>query len=89
MDKSLKRLVEELGAAMNNSVYESEQIAEAIAKIKGEGYDVSLVLNVSIAIRNREAEPVSLPPQKNGTVQFKCNAEDMKFLKSLHIRANG
>lgn len=89
MDQRLKRLIEELGVAMNNSVFESESVAEAIARIKTEGYDVFLVLNAMVAIRNPEAEPVSLPARKNGAVEFRCNAEDRKFLRSLHIAVNG
>ncbi len=89
MDERLRRLIEELGTVMDDSVCQSEPIAEVIAKIKGEGYDVSLVLNAIVTIRKREAEPVSLPARKNGAVHFRCNAQDMKFLKSLHISVNG
>ena len=89
MDEKLKRLIEEFGTAINDSVTESEQIAEVIAKIKAGGYDVFLVLNATIVIKNRKEEPVSLAAQTNGrTEESGFNRQDMKFLKSLHISAN-
>jgi len=89
MDEKLKRLIEEFGTAINDSVTESEQIAEVIAKIKAGGYDVFLVLNATIVIKNRKEEPVSLAAQTNGrTEESRFNRQDMKFLKSLHISAN-
>jgi hypothetical protein len=87
MDQNLKRLVEELGAAINESLAESGQIAEAIANIRRDGYDVFLVLNATIAIKNREAEPVGLLARSNGAVGF--GPQDIKFLKSMHISVNG
>ncbi len=89
MNQRLKQLIEELGAAMNDSVFESEPVAEAIARIKGEGYDVFLMLNAMVAIRNPAAEPAGLPLRKDTAVELRCNAEDKKFLKSMHIRVSG
>ncbi|MGA2001465.1 MAG: hypothetical protein ABSG52_15865 [Terriglobales bacterium] len=89
MDERLKRLIADLGAAINDSVSESEQIAEAIATIKAGGYHVSLVLNATIAIKKLEAELVSLPARTNGAIECRFNPQDIKFLKSLHISVNG
>ncbi len=84
-DERLKRLVEELSAAVHDSLSESEQIAEVIAKMRAGGYDVSLVLNATIAITKREEEPVRPAVRANGTVESRFNAQDIKFLKSMHI----
>ena len=84
-NERLKRLMEELGAAMNESLSESEQIAEVIAKIRAEGYDVFLVLNATIAIRKLEEEPVRQAVRTNEGVECRFNAQDIKFLKSMHI----
>ena len=88
VDERLKRLMEELGAAMNESLSESERIAEVIAKIRAGGYDVFLVLNATIAIKEREEEPVRQAARTNGAVEPKFNPRDIKFLKAMHISAD-
>jgi len=94
LDDRLKHLMKELGDAINESLSESEQIGEVIAKIKAHGYDVFLVLEATIGFSKREeggdepaAEPVTTPARRaaEGDAQFKINAQDLKFLKSLRI----
>ena len=81
--------MKQLGEAINESLSESEQIAEAISKIKAEGYDVFLVLEATIGFNrtDEEIEPaaVPVPGNRRGEPEFKINAQDMKFLKSLRI----
>jgi uncharacterized protein (UPF0335 family) len=84
-DERLKRLMEQLGAAMNDSLSESEQIAQVIAKIRAGGYDVFLVLNATIAIRKREEEPGGQAARTDDGIESGFNAQDIKFLKSMHI----
>ena len=53
----LKQLMKDLGEAINGSLSESEQIAQVIAKIKDEGFDIFLVLEATIGFnRHDEAE---------------------------------
>ena len=88
MDQRLQRLMKELGRAINESISDSEQIAEVIAKIKSGGYDVFLVLEATIGFNKREddeaAETSSLNVRKSDP-DFKVSAQDLKFLKSLRI----
>ncbi len=81
--------MKQLGEAINESLSESEQIAEAISKIKAEGYDVFLVLEATIGFNrvDEEIEAAAAPVAGNrrGEPEFKVNAQDMKFLKSLRI----
>lgn len=56
MDESLKHLMQELGNAINNSLSESDGIAEAIGEIKKAGYDVFLVLEATIGFNRRDAD---------------------------------
>ena len=88
MDERLKRLLEELGAVLNDSFSESKQIGEMIAQIKTVGYDVFLVLNATIAIKKREEEPVRQAARTNGAVESGFNSQDIDFLKSMHISAD-
>jgi hypothetical protein len=87
VDDKLKQLMKELGGAINESLSESEPIAEVISKIKAGGYDVFLVLEATIGFNRRDDEDSAKPaaaPHKT-EVEFKINAQDQKFLKSLKI----
>ncbi len=92
MDDRLKKLMKELGDAINESLSESEQIGDVIAKIKAHGYDVFLVLEATIGFSRRDEEEEEGTETVTATrgpaeseAQFKINAQDMKFLKSLRI----
>ncbi|PYX16309.1 MAG: hypothetical protein DMG87_17450 [Acidobacteria bacterium] len=63
--------MKELGEAINESLADSDQIAEVVSKIKDGGYDIFLVLEVTTLTSNPE---------------FKVSDQDMKFLKSLRIK---
>ena len=78
--------MKELGEAINESLSESEQISDVIAKIKSGGYDVFLVLEATIGFNktdDAEARPVASGARREP--EFKVNPQDMKFLKSLKI----
>lgn len=85
MDKQLKSMIRQLGDAINNSLSDSEQIAEVISRIKAGGYDVFVVLEATIGFNQHddEAEPASV---EHAPAEFKVTAQDLKFLKSLRIR---
>lgn len=87
MNEELKRLIKELGDAINGSLSESEEIAEAIAKIKTEGYDVLLVLEATVGFSKREEEREERAAMVTAArdPEFRVNAQDVKFLKSLRI----
>ena len=87
MDQQLKQLMKELGEAINESLSESEPIAAAISRIKAGGYDVFLVLEATIGFNKQEEQPErpSLVPTRRGEPDFKIDAQDVKFLKSLRI----
>ena len=93
MDNRLKKLMKELGEAINDSLSDSEQIADAIGKIKASGYDVFLVLEATIGFNKTDEQPAGRPtlvgkaagPARGVDPEFKVNAQDVKFLKSLRI----
>ncbi len=88
MNQRLKQLMKELGEAINESLSESEQIAEVISKIKAGGYDVFLVLEATIGFNKRDEQPAAKPSlvtTRKSEPEFKVNAQDVKFLKSLRI----
>ena len=91
MNTQLKRLIKELGEAINGSLSESEQIAQVIAKIKEEGYDIFLVLEATIGFNRQDEEVRTASPElvssrrKNSDPEFTITAHDVRFLKSLRI----
>src|SRR5579871_5840507 len=56
VDEPLKNLMQELGNAINDSLSESDRIAEAIGEIKRAGYDVFLVLEATIGFNRRDED---------------------------------
>ena len=91
MNTRLKQLMKDLGEAINESLSDSEQIAQVIAKIKEEGFDIFLVLEATIGFNRRDEEaPAELVSsrRKNVDPEFSINAHDVRFLKSLRIRVD-
>ncbi|MCS7026283.1 MAG: hypothetical protein NZV14_15910 [Bryobacteraceae bacterium] len=90
MDDRLKELMQELGNAINESLSESERIAEAIGEIKRSGYDVFLVLEATIGFNKREdapqpAEEIHRGRDFDAGAKLKWTSQDHKFLRALKI----
>ena len=89
VNQRLKQLMKELGEAINESLSEAEPIAAVIGKIKGEGYDVFLVLEATVGFNRHEEEPkpeaVRAGKAVSANPELKVNAQDLRFLKSLRI----
>lgn len=76
LDDRMKQLLKELGHAINDSVSESERIAEALSSVRAAGFDIVLKLDATIGLARR-ATPVP-----------KLTAQDRSFLELLHIRVD-
>ena len=97
MDEPLKHLMQELGNAINDSLSESDRIAEAIGEIKRAGYDVFLVLEATIGFNRRDEDEeadeeasrseVAEPPKRSfeATGKIKFTSQDHRFLRALKI----
>ena len=88
MDDRLKNLMQELGNAINESLAESDQIAEAIGEIKRSGYDVFLVLEATIGFNRRdESDGAGVPVAAESAPvgRIKLTNQDQKFLRALKI----
>lgn len=93
MENRLKSLMEQLGQAINNSLSDSDQIAEVITRIKDGGYDVFLVLEATIGLNERDeaAKPAPISdrrPRQHSATNFQVTSQDVKFLKSLRIKVD-
>ena len=89
MDQHLKQLMKELGEAINESLADSDQIAEVVSKIKDGGYDIFLVLDATIGVSKQGEKPTdktSMVTTLATNPSFKISEQDLKFLKSLRIK---
>jgi len=97
VEEPLKQLMQELGNAINDSLSESDRIAEAIGQIKRAGYDVFLVLEATIGFNKRDEDSesdddevaeeteVRPEPRRFETAKFKLTSQDERFLRALKI----
>jgi hypothetical protein len=96
VEEPLKHLMQELGNAINDSLSESDRIAEAIGEIKRAGYDVFLVLEATIGFNRRdengeeedEDQREATDEPKRGfetTGKIKFTTQDHRFLRALKI----
>ena len=90
LDDNFKHLIKELGQAINESLADSANISEVMGRIRAAGYDLFLVLEVTIGF-NKQGEGSSihrqeLPAETNANgPDFLLTTEDAQFLRSLKI----
>ncbi|MDQ3907906.1 MAG: hypothetical protein M3268_06130 [Acidobacteriota bacterium] len=79
-----KELVQQLGDAINAAVERSSEVADAIADLRGAGYDVELVLKLEIGLRERDED------EEDGAgddpTALELTDEDRRTLRSMKIR---
>ena len=80
--------MQELGNAINESLSESERIAEAIGEIRQAGFDVFMVLEATIGFNRRSDGEEATEEREQvfesaGTLKF--SSQDQRFLKALKI----
>jgi len=51
VDSQLKQLMKELGEAINESLSDSDHIAEVVARTKEAGYEIFLVLEATVGVK--------------------------------------
>lgn len=92
LDENFKRLVKELGDAINESLSDSERIAEVMSRIRSAGYDLFLVLEVTIGFNKRgEVNLVhrqKLNAEGRSDPQFRLTTQDTQFLRALKINVD-
>ena len=92
VEDSLKQMMHDLGNAINDSLSESDRIAEAIGEIRKTGYDVFLVLEATIGFNRRDdsdgpedADGVGEPEKRISSGKINFTTQDERFLKALKI----
>jgi hypothetical protein len=76
-----KEIVQELGAAINEAVERSPDVAEAIERLREAGYELELTLRLEIGLREHDPQPGS--PSET---RLELTDEDRRTLRSMRIR---
>ncbi len=88
LDGNFNRLVHELGQAINSALAGSEDVAEVMARIRSAGYDVVLVLELTIGFNKRGADlpqDQKLARDRIAPLELSFTPEDAQFLRALKI----
>lgn len=82
MDDHTKKLAEEVGTAINESVQQSATVAAAIERLREAGFEMELTLKLEIGLRPHTDEPRG--PGSEGALEL--TEEDMRILRSMKIK---
>jgi len=82
MDDETKRLAEDVGTAINESVRDSATVAAAIERLREAGFEMELTLKLEIGLRPQSDGEDDRP----GDGSFDLTEEDLRILRSMKIR---
>jgi hypothetical protein len=90
LDENLEKLIRELGEAINDAINDSEEIHEAMERIRAMGNDVLLILEATIAFKEKpDSVKEEQPTFRDISVEQRLaeiSYEDRQFLRSLNIK---
>jgi DNA primase len=82
MDEETRRLAEEVGTAINESVQQSASVAAAIERLREAGFEMELTLKLEIGLRPQNEDEES--DESGQTMEF--TEEDLRILRSMKIK---
>lgn len=86
MNQQVKDLIQKLGAAIHETVAESDQISAVVREIREQGFEVLLMLEATIGLNEVEDEAAEAPDEGNNLAgEGPFTHHDLNFLKSLRI----
>ena len=89
MNEQLKKLMKELGEAINQAVAESDRVADVMGRMKASGHDVFLALEATIGFTADTGTTQATPPRAaNSPGELEITSQDLQFLRSLRIAVN-
>ena len=83
MDEETRRLAEEVGTAINDSVQQSASVAAAIERLREAGFEMELTLKLEIGLRPQNDDEES-DEESSKTMEF--TGEDLRILRSMKIK---
>lgn len=78
-----KQIVQELGAAINSAVENSADVAAAIERLRGAGYEMELTLRLEIGLREHARGDAG---DDEDSARLELTDEDRRTLRSMKIR---
>jgi hypothetical protein len=81
IDDDAKKIVREIGTAINESVENSAKVAEAIERLREAGYEMELTLRLEIGLRPNSGEAGD-----EGQTTLDLTEEDVQVLQRMKIR---
>jgi hypothetical protein len=82
MDEHTKKLAEEVGTAINESVQQSASVAAAIERLREAGFEMELTLKLEIGLRPQNTDESGV----EGDGSLELTEEDLKILRSMKIK---
>ena len=83
IDDQAKEIVQEIGTAINESVENSPQVAEAIERLRDAGYEMELTLRLEIGLRPHSTADES---DEEGDGMLSLTDDDLQVLQRMKIR---
>ncbi|HXI62408.1 MAG TPA: hypothetical protein VNF70_06840 [Pyrinomonadaceae bacterium] len=83
MDEETKRLAEEVGTAINESVQQSATVAAAIERLREAGFEMELTLKLEIGLR-QQSEDHEAEGGLSAAADF--TDEDLRILRAMKIK---
>jgi len=81
IDDDAKEIVREIGTAINESVENSKQVADAIERLREAGYEMELTLRLEIGLR-----PHAGDDESSTDASLELTEEDLQVLQRMKIR---
>ena len=82
MDEHTKKLAEDVGTAINESVQQSPMVAAAIERLRQAGFEMELTLKLEIGLRPQDEDEGEGTPA--GSLEL--TDDDLRILRSMKIR---
>ena len=82
IDDEAKEIVREIGSAINESVENSKEVADAIERLREAGYEMELTLRLEIGLRPHAGEEET----DSDRTTLDLTEEDLQVLQRMKIR---
>jgi hypothetical protein len=82
MDEEIKKLAEEVGTAINESVQQSTSVADAIERLREAGFEMELTLKLEIGLRPKD----EIEAESEGGGSLDLTEDDLRVLRSMKIK---
>ncbi|CAM2006449.1 hypothetical protein [Acanthopleuribacter pedis] len=92
LDDQMKSLLKELGVALHHALTKDQTIKNVTDQIKGNGYDIYLIMEANIALDKRDEEDgegvlyLGKPEERYEAADQNFNHYDKEFLAALKIK---